>query len=136
VGFKNFAMDNFGVVSIRLKAVAKKVSFPSVAVVNKLSEDNIIDFMGAKVKNLRTAGEQSATGMDRIRGVLVISVIKGSASSGSLQANDVILAFNGRPVNNLGDLQAARSATIGKNTELVIFRNQQQLKQRIELKTE
>ncbi|MEO6851054.1 MAG: PDZ domain-containing protein [Mucilaginibacter sp.] len=87
-------------------------------------------------KNLRTAGEQSATGMDRIRGVLVISVAKGSAASGTLQANAVILTFNGRQVNNLGDLLEAHKGTMAKSTEIVIFRNQQPLKQKIELKTQ
>ncbi|GAA3979593.1 right-handed parallel beta-helix repeat-containing protein [Mucilaginibacter dorajii] len=133
IGFKNFAMDNFGVVSARLKAIAKKPIFPAVVVTNNLSKDDTIDFMGARVKNLSTAGEQSATGMDQIRGVLVLSVAHGAAASGFLQANDVIIAFNRRLVNNLKDLLEARGA-VGKNTEIVIFRNQHQLKQKIEVK--
>jgi hypothetical protein len=133
-GFKNFAMDSFGVVSARLKAIAKKPIFPAVVIANNLSKDDITDFMGARVKNLGTAGEQSATGMDQIRGVLVLSVTHGSAASKLLQANDVILTFNGRQVNNLKDLLEARSAVTGKNTEIVIFRNQHQLKQKIEIK--
>jgi hypothetical protein len=134
IGFKNFAMDSFGVVSARLKAIAKKPIFPAVVVANSLSKDDIIDFMGARVKNLSTAGEQSATGMDQIRGVLVRSVAHGSAASAFLQANDVILTFNRRQVNNLKDLLEARGTETGKNTELVIFRNQHQLKQKIEIK--
>ncbi|SDP29128.1 Right handed beta helix region [Mucilaginibacter sp. OK268] len=134
VGFRNFSMDSFGVVSVQLKAMAKKIAFPSVAAVNKLSKDDIIEFMGARLKNLNTAGEQSATGMDQIRGVLVLSVAQGSAASGFLQANDVILAFNRRQVANLKDLLEARGATTGKNTEIGVFRNQHQLKQNIEMK--
>ena len=90
--------------------------------------------MGARVKNLRTLGEQSATGMDAIRGVLVMSAAPGSAASAFLQANDVILVLNGRQVNNLGDLLKARLSVIGKTTEIVIFRNQKQLKQEIKVK--
>ena len=134
VGFRNFAMDSFGVVSARLKAMAKKISFPSVAAVNRLRKDDIIDFMGARLKSLNTAGEQSATGMDQIRGVLVLSVAPGSAASGFLQANDVIQAFNRRQVANLKDLLEARGTITGKNTEIVIFRNQHQLMQKIEVK--
>jgi hypothetical protein len=134
VGFKNFAMDGFGVVSVQLKAIAKKIAFPSVAAVSKRRNDDIIDFMGAWVKNLSTAGEQSATGMDQIRGVLVLSVAHGSAASGFLQANDVILTFNRRQVGNLKDLLEARGTLTWKNTEIVIFRNQHQLKQKIEVK--
>jgi len=132
-GFKNFAMDSFGVVSTRLKAIAKKPIFPAIVVAGHLSKGDAIDFMGARVKNLGTAGEQSATGMDQIRGVLVLSVAHGSAASGFLQANDVILTFNRRQVNNLKDLLEARGAVTGKNTEIVIFRNQHQLKQKIEV---
>nr|WP_294946529.1 PDZ domain-containing protein [uncultured Mucilaginibacter sp.] len=134
VGFKNFAMGSFGVVSVRLKRVAKKPFFPMVVVANNLTKDEPIDFMGARVKNLATAGEQSATGMDRIRGVLVLSVTPGSAAAAFLQANDVILAFNRKQVDIFKDLQEARNAVTGKNTEIVIFRNQQQLKRKIEVK--
>jgi len=134
VGFRNFVMDSFGVVSMQLKAMAKKIAFPPVAVINKPSKDDIIDFMGARVKNLSTAGEQSATGMNQIRGVLVLSVAPGSAASGFLQANDVILAFNRRQIANLRDLLEAPGSITGKNTEIVIFRNQHLLKQKIEVK--
>lgn len=134
VGFKNFSMDNFGVVSVGLKRIAKKPIFPATIITNNLTKDEIIDFMGARVKNLTTAGEQSATGMDRIRGVLVLSVAPGSAASAFLQANDVILTFNRNQVSNLKDLQEARNTVTGKNTEIVIFRNQQQLKRKIEVK--
>ena len=74
VGFKNFAMDSFGVISPRLKALAKKVPVSAVVGLEKVDDGEIIDFMGAKVKNLTTLGERSATGMDDIRGVLVVEV--------------------------------------------------------------
>ena len=54
VGFKNFAMDNFGVVSPKLKAAAKKVQIPAFITLDKLGVDEIIDFIGAKIKNLNT----------------------------------------------------------------------------------
>jgi hypothetical protein len=131
-GFKNFAMDSFGVVSPRLKALAKKVQIPSVLASEKVSDNEIIDFMGAKVKNLSTLGEQSATGMDAIRGVLVVEVPAGSAASGFLQNNDVILSFNSRKINNMPDLLEAHKSLIGTNTEVVIFRNQKEMKKKIE----
>ena len=133
IGFKNFPMDNFGVVSARLKFFAKKPVFPGLAGANTLSKDNMIDFMGARVKNLSTPGEQSATGMDAIRGVLVLSVVKGSAASKFIQANDVILALNGRQVSNLSQLLEALHSVKGEYSEIVIFRNQKQLKQEIKL---
>ena len=129
VGFKNFAMDSFGVVSPRLKAVAKKVTLPKVIVLDKKNADEIVDFMGAKVKNLTTLGERSATGMDDTRGVLVVGVAAGSVASMFLQPNDVILSFNNKPVNKLHDLFNARvSVIIGTSAEVVIFRNQKEVK--------
>jgi len=128
VGFKNFAMDSFGVVSPRLKTVTKKVTLPKVIVLDKKNADEIVDFMGAKVKNLTTLGERSATGMDDTRGVLVVEVAVGSVASVFLQANDVILSFNLLKTNNLHDLLEARKSVDGTKTEVIVFRNQRQVK--------
>jgi len=134
VGFKNFPMDNFGVVSPRLKAVAKKVTLPKVIVLDKKNADEIVDFLGAKVKNLTTLGERSATGMDDTRGVLVVEVAPGSVAAGFLQPNDVILSLNNKPVNKLHDLFSARvSVIIGTNAEMVLFRNQKEEKKWVDL---
>lgn len=134
VGFKNFDMDNFGVVSPRLKALSKKVTMPVVVTLNKEESNEIIYFMGAKLKNLTTLGEQSATGMDAIRGVLVLEVVAGSVTSKFIQANDVILFYNSLKINNLADLLTAQKSIIGDKTEMVIFRNQKEVKKWVELK--
>ena len=128
VGFKNFAMNSFGVVSPILKALAKKVPLPVVVAFEKAGDDETIDFMGAQVKNLTTMGERSATGMGDIRGVLVKEVVAGSVASRFLQANDVILSFNSRKINNLHDLVEARNSVAGAKVEVVIFRNQKEVK--------
>ncbi|PJJ08128.1 PDZ domain-containing protein [Flavobacterium sp. 1] len=134
VGFKNFDMNSFGVVSPGLKALAKKVNIPKIDVFKKSNDDVVIDFLGAKVKNLTTLGEQSATGMNDILGVLVLEVVVGSDASKFLQVNDVILAFNSRKTNNLDDLLEARKSVNGDKTEVVIFRNQKEVKKWVELK--
>jgi len=131
VGFKNFAMDSFGVVSPKLKVLAKKVTLPSVLALDKVDADEIIDFVGAKVKNLTTLGERSATGMDDTRGVLVVEVAAKSLASDFLHVNDVILSFNSKKTDKLHDLLEARMSVIGSNTEVVIFRNQK--KEKIEV---
>lgn len=132
-GFKNFAMDSFGVVSPKLKASAKKVQIPAVITLDKLGVDEIIDFIGAKIKNLNTAGERSATGMDDTRGVLVLDVVSGSGASEFLQTNDVILSLNNKKTNNLRDLLEARMSVIGTTTEILVFRNQKEVKKLIEI---
>ena len=133
VGFKNFAMDGFGVVSPRLKAMAKKIPLPTVIALEKANTDGIIDFLGAKVKNISTLGERSATGMDDIRGILVLEVAAKSIASKFLQPNDVILSCNSKETNKLHDLLEARLSVIGSNTEVVIFRNQKKEKKQLEL---
>ena len=132
IGFKNFAMDSFGVVLPKLKALAKKVTIPSILALDKVDADEIIDFMGAKVKNLTSLGERSATGMDDIRGVLVTEVAAGSAAAKFLQPNDVILSFNSKITDKLRELLEARMSLIGSNTEVVIFRNQKKEKIEVE----
>ena len=132
IGFKNFAMDNFGVVLPKLKALAKKVTIPSILALDKVDADEIIDFMGAKVKNLTSLGERSATGMDDIRGVLVMEVAAGSVAAKFLQPNDVILSFNSKITDKLRELLEARRSLIGSNTEVVIFRNQKKEKIEVE----
>ena len=127
-GFRNFAMDSFGVVTPKLKAISKRVVLPSVFSLNKVKNEDTIDFVGAKVKNLTTLGEQSATGMNTIRGVLVVDVKAGTVASKFLQVNDVILKYNSREVNNLNDLGDAQIAVKNTNPEIVIFRNQKELK--------
>jgi hypothetical protein len=133
IGFKNFAMDSFGVVSPRLKALAKKPILPVVIALDRVNDNPVIDFMGAKVKSLATPGERSATGMDDTRGVLVMEVAPGSGAATFLQANDVILSFNGAKVNNLRDLLEARRSVIGSDTDVLIFRNQQEIKMHVAL---
>ena len=126
-------MDSFGVVSLQLKALAKKPLLPAVIELDKIDDNPLIDFMGAKVKNLVTPGERSATGMDDTRGVLVVEAVPGSVAAKFLQANDVILLFNNKKVNKLRDLLEARRSVIGSNTEVMIFRNQKEIKMHVEL---
>jgi S1-C subfamily serine protease len=121
-------MDSFGVVSTKLKAISKSVVLPSVYSLKGLKKEEVIDFEGAKVKNLTTLGEQSATGMNAIRGVLVVEVKAGSVASRFLQVNDVILKYNAREVNNLNDLGDAQIAVKNTSTDMVIFRNQKEVK--------
>jgi len=123
VGFKNIVMGSFGVVSPGLKRRAKKVTFSNIADPGQAVESETIDFLGAKVKKLATPGEQSATGMDDIRGVLVIAVAPGRPNH-FFQVNDVIMSLNNRPTNSLEELQKARLSVIATSAEIVIFRNQ------------
>lgn len=57
-GFVNFEMDRFGVVSPRLKAMSKKVELPASFIIREQKENEITDFMGMKIKNLKSPAER------------------------------------------------------------------------------
>jgi hypothetical protein len=128
IGFKNFAMDSFGVVSPELKVLAKKVAFPLFTRTGIAKDSESIEFMGAKIKDLNTLGERSATGMDATRGVLVVNVATSSVASRFLQVNDVILFFNSKRIDRLNDLIEAALSVNGSKTEMIVFRNQKEEK--------
>ncbi|WP_332368588.1 S1C family serine protease [Spirosoma telluris] len=71
--------------------------------------------------------------MAESRGVLVVGVPPGAEAAKFLQVNDVILSFNDKTITTLRDLFEARLLVIGSNTSIVIFRNQKELKQGVEL---
>jgi hypothetical protein len=129
IGFLNFDMDNFGVISPNLKSLAKtpRITLPVVKV--SIAVSNIIEWQGWRIKNMDTPGERSATGMDSERGVYVIAIVDNySKLKDFLQANDVMLKFNGKTINNLDDLKnATKQADLTKQIEIVVFRNQKEV---------
>ncbi len=128
MGFLNFEMNKFGVVSPHLKQLAKtpKMALPVIKTGN--DSDREMNWYGWTVKNLETLGERSATGMDSERGVYVIaSVAPDSPLKGFIQPNDVILQIGEMAVNTLDDLRkATKHLHWEKTQEVVIFRNQQE----------
>jgi len=127
IGFKNFDMDKFGVQYGKLKEIAAKPVLPAFEILETTEMDEEIhNWLGGKVKNLSTLGEQSATGMDAIRGVIVIDVEEGSIlSKGGIKPNDVILNCNGRTVDRWNDLNKIMTNINKEETlRIVIFRNQ------------
>jgi len=128
LGFQNFEMDRFGVVSPRLRLLAQTPAMSTPVVSTHDDKANVIEWYGLHIKNLESLGERSATGMDSERGVYVITIIKyDSPLRDYLQHNDVILKFAGKPVNNLDDLlQATEQADLNNPQEMVVFRHQKE----------
>jgi hypothetical protein len=128
LGFQNFNMDCFGVISQGLKRLAKtpKITLPLVK--DDITLSNTIVWQGWHVKNLETLGERSATGMDTEHGVYVISIVQSNFRMiNILHENDVILKLNGKAINNLDDLQnATMQADLTKPLKIVVFRNQKE----------
>jgi alpha-L-rhamnosidase len=128
MGFQNFDMDKFGVVSSRLKNRTEKPEMPVPVFNSDISGAEILTWEGVQIKNLETLGERSATGMDSERGVYVVAVAAyGTHLRDYLQSNDVILEFAGKPVNTLADLyKAIAGADLKKPQPMIIFRTQKE----------
>ncbi|MDA3929832.1 MAG: PDZ domain-containing protein [Prolixibacteraceae bacterium] len=128
LGFMNFDMSSFGVVSSNLRLLAKRpqLTLPQVKMNNQ--ETNETMWQGFRLKNLETLGERSATGMDTERGVLVITMVEfDSKLRDYIQANDVILKLGTKAVNTLVDLNNAIDQTdLKRPVDLVVFRNQKE----------
>lgn len=129
-GFRNFETDRFGVVSPRLKAMARTPEMPTPVSHSSDGGSDITLWHGAMIKSLQTLGERSATGMDSERGVYVVSVnAPGSDLRDYLRPNDAIIRIGTIPVNNLREMQdALRKTDKSKEVEFIIFRNQKENK--------
>jgi S1-C subfamily serine protease len=121
-------MDSFGVISPKLKKLAKTPRIPVLMINSKESESSAVVWQGWQVKNLETLVEHSATGMDSERGVYVITLVKfDSKLRDFLRINDVILKLGGQTVNNLDDLnKAIRQADLSEPLNMIIFRNRKE----------
>ena len=129
-GFRNFPMNNFGVLSSRLKQLAERPVMPVPLVAGHVTDTKTMLWKGVTFKNLDTLEERSATGIDTERGVYVVSVdALGSPVRDFIAPNDAILSVNGKLVNNLADMkETLKHADTRKKVELVIFRNQKEHK--------
>jgi len=128
IGFKNFDMDQFGVKYDKLKRIAKTPTIPEFKIESETGENRIYEWLGAKLKNMSTEGERSATGMDKISGVLVIGVENSfTLKDAGLKPNDVILKYNNSQINDWKDLEKElQKSTKNAIITLTIFRDQKE----------
>ena len=131
LGFVNFPMDQFGVQSPKLKAIARTPQLPGAGVVaatNASQRDaRPIVWRGASVKNVTGLGEVSASGLPGEVGALVISVpAQSEAARIGLQTGDVILRLAGGNTNTVDDL-VRLSATPFAPGSLIVFRDQHEV---------
>jgi len=131
LGFLNFAMDQFGVQKSQLKAIARTPRLPGqaalVAESSPQRDSHVIEWLGAKVRNIVGLGEVSAAGLPGETGVVVVDVPAASmAAQCGLRQGDVILQCAGRQVGTLDDLlRIHRDAPAGQKVRLDVFRSQQ-----------
>jgi len=130
IGFKNFPMDEFGVVSEKLKKLAKQPEIPTLIFNSKEVSGKIFQWLGARVKNVETPGEQSAAGLASISGVILVNVPEKSAlMKHGFHTDDVIVSFEGAGIKNFEQLQHAIQVNqLKKEFEIGIIRNQREKK--------
>jgi hypothetical protein len=138
IGFKNFDMDKFGVVSKKLKALAETPELPILILAGEEEgQSKVFDLLGAQIKSVENLGEQSALGLPEIAGAMVLSVTEGSImAKGGIKPNDVILsAFGeGEVVTSQDAMRAYQANRWRKKMALTISRNQSTQKVNVQLR--
>lgn len=139
LGFRNFAMDGFGVRPPRLRALARQPVLPTFEVRPNLTKPDrppepVYGWRGARLRELR--GEEfSAYGVPREAGGIVFSELseKALAYRDGFRPGDLILAVDGRPVPTVFAFAAALtdSAAAGSR-EFLVAREQQRVVIRVE----
>lgn len=125
LGFHNFDMNNFGVVSARLKAIAKEPPLPLYEYIPVDEQEMQISYWWNSVHLLKVSGDKaSAYGMDlNAVGLSVVSLDeKGSTQKYGLQPNDLIIRINGTSLNGKTDIDQLLSASI---KEFTVVRDQE-----------
>jgi len=76
-----------------------------------------------------------ATKLDKPRGALVQSVADGSPSEkGGIKAGDIILEFDGKPINEMKELPLIVAQTeVGKAVDVKVWRNQKEVIKKVKL---
>lgn len=135
IGFKNFPMNEFGVVSEKLKSIAKQPEIPALNAFSKEKEGMTYIWDTATVKNVETIEEQSAAGLSAVQGVILINV-PGYSSLGrsGFQTGDVIISFKGRTIKDFEQIQTLlkENPTL-KELTFIVMHNQEEVQLKLEL---
>ncbi|MCC4831799.1 PDZ domain-containing protein [Shewanella sp. 10N.7] len=138
IGFKNFDMDKFGVVSKKLKALAETPELPVLILASEEEgQSKVFDLLGAQIKSVENLGEQSALGLPEIAGAMVLSVTKGSImDKGGIKPNDVILTAFGQDevVTSQDAMRSYQANRWRKKMTMTISRNQSTQKVIVQLR--
>jgi membrane-associated protease RseP (regulator of RpoE activity) len=134
IGFQNFPMDNFGVVSEKLKKIAKAPEMPQVINSSENSTGKVYNWLGGKVKNIETLGEQSANGLSSMSGVLILDVPENSdLAKFGFKKSDVIVAVNGKDIKMFNQLSGHFKTTNEKtDLKVSIMRDQKMITLNVE----
>jgi hypothetical protein len=134
LGFRNFAMDGFGVTSARLRALARGPVLPTVKIQPDLTKSAEVrepsyGWRGARIREIR--GEEfSAYGVPRESGGVVFVRLPENAQAhrDGFRSGDLIQAVDGRPTPTVATFSEALTApSPGEARQIVVVRNQSQV---------
>lgn len=131
LGFVNFPMDQFGVTSPRLRAIARVPEFPSITAGDSRSKQvaKEAEWHGAKLREMRD-GEFSIVGVAAdAKGVLVSEVAKDSpAFRDGMRNSDFIQRVENQEVRNVREfLDALGKSPVGGSVKITVVRGQESL---------
>lgn len=129
-GFRNFRMDNFGVLSPEWRAMIPARDFPAPTYANRqVASTPVRRWQGALLKAVSDENERSALGLPDASGVFVIRASGGSgAPESGLRQMDVVLQIGDIRIHSLDDIDRALKSIRDKDhIRTKVFRNQQVL---------
>ncbi len=129
LGFKNFAMDEFGVLSPDLKELAKTPPVPVLKTAKELAGNTsvTVSWLRNEIKGVDSMEEQSAYGLNTAEGVIILKMWKGSLAfeGDGLKNKDVILAVEGEKVKNVKEFFGAlKKYNYTETVTMLVMRNQ------------
>ncbi|WP_297089386.1 PDZ domain-containing protein [uncultured Draconibacterium sp.] len=129
LGFKNFPMDEFGVLSPDLKKMAKTPEVPVIKTTGELSGKSsaTVSWLRNEIKGVDSMEEQSAYGLNEAEGVIILKMWNGSKAyeGDGLRSKDVILAVEGEKVKNVKEFFGAlKKYNYTETVKMLVMRNQ------------
>ena len=108
------------------------------SVVDDLIDDGEINrgYIGVSINSVRDEVEAKALGLDGVYGVVVGSILNGSAAEDAgIEAGDVLLELDGEKLFSSGELQSRiAQKRAGDRVEVLILRNGKKIKKTVKLR--
>lgn len=128
IGFENFPMDQFGVLTDNLKKLAQTPEIPQLIRQEfQVKKQKTFELLGMTLKNIESVEEQSASGLVNTQGVIILDLIHNSlAQKSGLRKGDVIVKSGDNKVIDIPSLYEAYQGDRWKGRlSLQIMRDQQ-----------
>jgi hypothetical protein len=128
LGFVNFPMNEFGVVSENLREIAKQPELPVLITSARTKSGLTYPWFDVTVKNVETEGEQSAAGLPSLSGVILLEVPGYSKlHDQGFRTGQVIVAIEDTELKDYAQLKQMMSQyQYKKDLDVIVFHNQKE----------